>query len=494
MLIRYFIQHQWRQTTRSTIWQRSLALNIFMAFIFSILFAEVLIASIFIADKWHEIVEGTEPLFAFYKVIAWYFASMLVMRFLMQQLPVLEVGPYLHLPLKKSMVLHFILTKGSLNFFTLISIVFFTPFAFFQIAFYHGSSLALLWLLSMLVLDLTLNYFIVYLKKQLVGSLKLVIGILLIIGILALGDYLGWYSYSTFVANLIQGMVNRPVFIIFPLALFLIVYGINYRFLSQNLYLEDLSSYTSRSQKQYGELGYLKQFGIIGEIINIDVKMYLRNKRTKSMLVLSPLFLAYGLIFYTQPEYSKDSGMMIFVGVFMTGIMMVNYLQYAFANEGSYFDLLLTSGIDFRDYIKAKFTTASTLVIVSFILTIPYYLFGKEIFYANTACFLFNLGISIPVALYSATYNKKAINLKKGSAFNYQGVGASHWLFLIPFFIGPLVIYLPFKWFVSPEAGWAALGLVGLIMLAFRSFFAKAVYNNLQARKYIMATGFRERY
>lgn len=494
MLIRYFIQHQWRQTTRSTIWQRSLALNIFMAFIFSILFAELLFASIFIAMQWHEIVEGTEPLYAFYKVIAWYFASMLVMRFLMQQLPVLEVGPYMHLPVKKSMVLHFILTKGFLNFFTLISVVFFTPFAIFQIAYYHGSSIAFIWLISMLILDLSLNYFIVYLKKQLVGSLKLVIGILIFIGLLAMGDYLAWYSYSTLVANLIQGMVNQPVFMIIPLILFTIIYGINFRFLSQNLYLEELSSFTRQSQKQYGDVGYLKQFGIIGEIINLDVKMYLRNKRTKSMLVLSPLFLAYGLIFYTQPEYAKDSGMMIFVGVFMTGIMMVNYLQYAFANEGNYFDLLLTSGIDFRDYIKAKFTTASTLVIVSFVLTIPYYLFGKEIFYANTACFLFNLGISIPVALYTATYNKKAINLKKGSAFNYQGVGASHWLFLIPFFIGPLAIYLPFKWFVSPEAGWAALGLVGLLMLAFRSFFAKAVYNNLQARKYIMASGFRERY
>ncbi len=494
MLIRYFIRHQWHQAVRSTVWQRNLAMNLLMSFAFFVLFAEVLIASIFIADKWHEIVETPDPLFSFYQVISYYFAAMLVSRLLMQQLPVLEVRPYLHLPIKKSGILHFILAKGTINLYSLISFIFFTPFAFFQVAYYHGTALAISWLAAMIMLDLTLNYFVIYLKKQMVGNFKIIVALLVVIGLLALGDYLKWYSYSSFVAHLISGMMANPMFLIVPVALLFGMYSLNYRFLSSNLYLEDLSAYTRKKENQYGDVGYLKQFGIIGEIINVDLKLYLRNKRTRSILYLSPLFLAYGLIFYTQPEYKTDSGMMIFVGIFITGIMMVNYLQYAFAYDGSHFDLLLTSGIDFHDFIRAKLRASNVLVIVSFVVTLPYYFFGIEILFINTATFLFNLGFAVPTALFFATYNKKAMNLKQGSAFNYQGVGAANWLFMIPFFLLPIFLYLPFKWFVSPEAGWIALAIFGLLMLALRSYFVKLIFKNFEQRRYIMAQGFRERY
>ncbi len=493
MLIQSFISHQWKQAVRSTIWQKSLAMNIFMFFIGFILFAEVMVLSIFIGSEWHDIVKDTEPLKAFYKVIAYYFSAMFVMRFLMQQLPVLEVRPYLHLPVKKNYLLHFILGKGALNFFNLVSIIFFTPFAFFQIGYYYGNLTAVVWLVSMLFIDLTINYLIIYIKKQLVNSLTIVSIMIAVIGFLALGDYLKWYSYSSLFADFIETMIKSQVLFVLPIVLAAFVYWINFRFLSRNLYIENLSSYTKKTDNQIGNVGYLKNFGVIGEIIGVDIKLYLRNKRTKSMLYLSPLFLAYGLMFYPQDQYERDGGMMIFVGIFMTGILMVNYLQYAFAYEGSYFDMLLTSGINFKEYIRAKFITASILVSVSFILTLPYFLFGIEIFFINTACFLFNLGMVIPIALYFATYNKKSLNLSQGSAFNYQGVGASHWLFLIPFFIGPLVIYLPFKWFGNPTLGYIVLGSIGLIALVFRQFFIRIILKNITERKYIMAAGFRER-
>lgn len=493
MLIQSFISHQWKQAVRSPIWQKSLAMNIFMFFIFSILFAEVMLASFFVAKEWHEIVPGTEPLFAFYKVIAYYFSAMFVIRFLMQQLPVLEVRPYLHLSVKKRNLLHFILGKGSLNFFNLISIIFFTPFAFFQIAFYHGNLIALAWLISMISIDLSLNYLIIYIKKQMVNSLTIVTIMISIIGLFALGDYMHWYSYSEIFANFIEFMLKTPAFLGLPILAAAFAYWMNFKFLSMNLYLEDLSSYTKKTDNHIGNVAYLKNFGIVGELIGIDIKLYLRNKRTKSMLYLSPLFLAYGLMFYTNEQYDHEGGMMIFVGVFMTGILMVNYLQYAFAYEGTYFDLLLTSGINFKDFIRAKFIAASILVSVSYMLTIPYFLYGTEFLLINTACFIFNLGIIIPIALYFATYNKKALNLKQGSAFNYQGVGASHWLFLLPFFIGPILIYEIVKWFLNPQFGLIALSLAGILGLTFRQVFARAILKNATERKHIMAVGFRER-
>jgi len=58
MLFRFFIQHQWKRATRSTIWQKSLALNLLLGFFAFILFAEAMIISILVANKWHEITDG----------------------------------------------------------------------------------------------------------------------------------------------------------------------------------------------------------------------------------------------------------------------------------------------------------------------------------------------------------------------------------------------------------------------------------------------------
>ncbi len=54
------------------------------------------------------------------------------------------------------------------------------------------------------------------------------------------------------------------------------------------------------------------------------------------------MFLLYGLFFYPNPVYKDMSGFLIFVGIFMSGGMMLNYANYAFAYESSYFDALAT--------------------------------------------------------------------------------------------------------------------------------------------------------
>jgi hypothetical protein len=492
MLVSYFIKHQWKRATRSSIWQKSLALNLLLGFFALILFAEALIISILVAHKWHEITDADPPLADFYKVIAWYFAGMFLLRFFMQQLPVLEVRPYQHLPVKKRSLIHFILGNGLLNLFNLFSLVFFIPFSIAQVSFYHGAWLAFAWLLAMLALDFSLNYFVIYLKKQMVSNLKVVTLLLAFVGLLALTDYLKWFSFSETFASLISGMMENPILLAVPFILLILVYKLNFRFLRSRLYLEEIASGKGDGAGA-GQIGYLKRFGMTGEVIGIDIKLYLRNKRTKSMLYLSPLFLGYGLFFYPSGQYSHDDGFMIFVGIFMTGIMMLNYLQYAFAYEGSYFDLLLTSRINFKEYIRSKMLFATLITIVCYILTLPYGFFGIDLLWVNTACFLFNIGILLPTALYFATYNKKSLVLTRGSAFNYQGVGATHWLIMLPAFIVPLIIYLPFKWFGNAEAGLIVLGGLGLVGLAFRKFFTQIIHQNLQARKYIMSAGFREK-
>ncbi len=492
MLALQFINHQMKQARRSTIWQKNLALNILIIFVAFILLAEAIGLSLLLAYKWHEIAKESEVLTSFYQVAAWYFAGSFMIRFFMQQLPALEIRHYQTLPIKKSALIHFLLIKGKFNFFTLISLILFTPFAFMQVSYYEGIVAAWIWLAGMMFIDLTINYFIIWLKKLMVTNLKTVSIVLGLIGLLALGEYLSWYSYSNLFAAYISTMMQNKILWFIPLITLLMVYLINYRFLHNRLYLEELSK--AKTDKTAGsQFGYLQRYGIIGEIILLDIKLFLRNKRTKSILFLAPIFLAYGLIFYPNDEYSRDGGFMIFIGIFISGFLMLNYLQYAFAYEGSYWDMIISSRIPMHQYVKAKLIAGSAVVVIAWFLTIPYLYFGQSVFLINTATALFNIGILAPVALYFASYNKKALTLSKGSAFNYQGTSSMHWLIMLPAFLVPILIYMPFKWFGYPETGMLVLGIIGLLGLLFRSAFTKMIEGNLSDRKYQMAEGFREK-
>lgn len=91
-----------------------------------------------------------------------------------------------------------------------------------------------------------------------------------------------------------------------------------------------------------------------------------------------------------------------------------------------------------------------------------------------------------------ATYNKKRMDLSKGSSFNYQGVGMMNWLILIPAFILPLLIYAPFGILGYRYTGLAAIGVLGIIGMLTRRFWVKMIEKGFYTRKYVMAEGFRE--
>ncbi|MDY0077375.1 MAG: DUF5687 family protein [Bacteroidales bacterium] len=492
MLISSFLSHQFKKARRSSIWQKNKALNILIFIVALIVLAEVIGFSLILAHGWHELFPEAETLSSFIKISAYYFLGSFALRFFMQQLPTIEIIHYQLLPIKKSTLIHFILIKGKINFFVLLSLIVFAPFAFMQVAYYEGNNAAWLWLIGMMLIDLTVNNFIFYLKRQLVNNLKTVTTILVLLGLTVTGDVLKWYSFSDLFAQLIVAAIRHPLLWLVPLSMLAVSYLINYRFLYARLYLEEISTKKSVLLHE-NRFGYLQRFGLIGEIMLLDIKLYMRNKRTKSMLYLTPIFWAYGLLFYPSDQYTSDSGFMIFIGIFISGYLTITYLQSAFAYEGSYYDFLLSLGIDFEQYIKAKLTLGSFAIVVSYFITLPYLYFGWRILLINTATAIFNLGFVTPMMLYFATYNKKAIQLSRGNAFNFQGMSAVHWLTMLPVFVLPTLIYLPFKWFGHPDYGLLALAAIGLITIAFRSFLIKFIRQNLLEKKYIMATGFREK-
>src|SRR5690606_4026359 len=93
-----------------------------------------------------------------------------------------------------------------------------------------------------------------------------------------------------------------------PLVLFtisLLTYYQLFKYYLKNAYLEELT-HTSSSTYVNGSIGFLSKFGLIGEMANLEWKLILRHKKSRSYLFISMLFLFYGVIFYGNPSYADD--------------------------------------------------------------------------------------------------------------------------------------------------------------------------------------------
>ncbi|MHC1706807.1 MAG: DUF5687 family protein [Bacteroidales bacterium] len=492
-MFRRFLVLQWKTAIRAPMWQKNLILNLIIGFFLLLTFAYLLMIGIFLDEIFEDFFPEYNPFELFNSILLYYFLIDLLFRFLFQSLPRLNIESYLHLPLAKSRIIHYMEGRSIFDVFNFMPLTVIIPVTFTIVKPEMGSWSALIWILTMLMSILANNFFATWMKRLLGAKPLMTGGIALLIIVLFGLDKLNVISLSVFSSKVFGYIVLHKWLLILPLAWLVFTYTLHYRFLLSHLFPDEIQK-KKIVEYEPGTTGkYLRSLGLLGSIISLELKLYWRNKRTRTIIYMLPIFLLYGLMFYPQPEYEKQYGFLMFVGVFMTGGMMLNYCNYAFGYESGYFDTLLTKSIDFSQYIRVKYLFAVIIATSCYILTIPYVYFGYKILLVNTAMYLYNIGILSFVLLYFATYNKKRMDLSRGGSFNYQGVGASNWLAILPAFLLPILVYWPFKVFGQPDMGIAFVGMLGLSGIFMSRSLLRIVSRNFYKRKYIMASAFRER-
>lgn len=126
-MIKKFIYLEWKAFTRSASFGANLAMKILIGFLmvyFSIIFIGMGVGAFYILKKMN-----LEPLATINKFLIYYFLFDLVIRLLMQAIPVLNIKPLLVLPFKKPTIVHFSLGKTILSFFNWAHALFFLPFS-----------------------------------------------------------------------------------------------------------------------------------------------------------------------------------------------------------------------------------------------------------------------------------------------------------------------------------------------------------------------------
>lgn len=486
-----FLTHQLKAFWRSKNKGRGIAMRIVMGVLILYLLLNVLVVAFFL-DK---IIGKTHPdqniIQVFNGFILYYFLLDLLTRFQMQELPTLAVRPYLHLPIKRNQIVNYLSISSLGTAFNLTPFLLTIPFLSKIVIPQFGAGVFWGYVLCIIGLTFFNHFFSLWLKRKVNLSAAWMLGffgLLLALGILDF--YIELISISALSNSFFTAIATQPLLSIATILLATGMFFINHNFLKANLYLEELHT-SNTAHKSSTEIPFLDRFGVVGDLTANELKLIIRNKRPRSVLTMCLFFLLYGLIFYSKPGFADYT--ILFCGMFMTGIFIINYGQFMFSWQSSHFDGLLVSPVNAKDFFKSKFLLFSLFSTVCFVLTIPYVYFGWRVLMIHAVMYVWNLGVNTLLVLYFANQNYKRIDLGKAATFNWEGVGASQWILSIPLLIGPFLVYLPFRLTGFPNIGIAAVGIIGLIFIITREYWLNKLVDAFKEKRYTIAEGFRNK-
>lgn len=488
-MIKHFLNLEWKQYFRSSYWQKNMALNILLVFFALYFVALFLGAGFFLLPALKKLYPEQDPFVVANSFMFFWIIGDLLMRFFLQKLPVMSVKPLLTLPIKRSTVVNFVLGKSALSFFNFLPLFAIIPFSIMLILDDYTTAMVLTWMFTMIILVLIINFLNFIIEAFSAETELSVLPLLVVVGALYALDFFGLVSFRTLLGDALIGVANNPIFILIPIAILGACYWFNAKLLRSKLFL-DSSLKTKVTEVKAADLSWTKRFGDIAPFMQLDLKLIWRNKRTKSMLPLVLLFLFYGLIFYPQETYQNMPFFYAFVGIFVTGIFLINFGQFIPAWDSSYYKMLMSQNIKYEQYLRSKFMLMIMSVVILFVLTIPYVYFGWKILLAHFAAAIYNIGVNSHVILFGGSFNRKKIDLDKKAAFNYQGTGAVQWIIGFPLMILPMAIFGISNWLIGFEAACAILAILGLAGIVFHKKLMKAITQRYLDSKYKMIDAF----
>ncbi|MEK6152818.1 DUF5687 family protein [Flavobacteriaceae bacterium 3-367] len=487
-MFKHFVNLQWKSFFRSASLGKDMAIKALMVFFAVYMLVFLAMAGVGLFFLLERAFPESDPLAKVSEYLVYWLLIELFFRYFMQKLPVMDVKPLLMLPVKKRVITHYILAKSGGSLYNFFSLVLFVPFVVMLAL--HGYPLPnlLSWLLAVVCLSLTVNYLNFLINK----NDRALIGLILVIIALYALNYFGVLSVTELTGKGFYAFYHFPLSMLVPLALALGTYALNYRFLRRRIFL-DASLKKKTKEAVTADLGWTKKFGSIAPFLQLDLKLIWRNKRTKTQVFLSLAMIFYGLVFYTMDEFSNTSAMMVFAGIFITGIFLVNFGQFIPAWDSAYYSMMMAQNIPLRKYLESKAGLISASVVVMFLLSIPYVYFGWQALAINLSSALYNLGINIPLILFFGSMNKKRIDLDKSAFSNMQGTGATQFLVLIPLLGVPMIIFPALKFLISFEVALGVLSALGLVGIAFRKPMLDRITEIYRKKKYGMIAGFKEK-
>ncbi len=480
-MFKHFFNLQWKSFFRAASFKTNLAFKILMIFgalYFIVVFLAMGVGAFFIIKK-----TGLgDPLRVVNQFMIYYLVMDLYIRYMFQKMPILNIKPLLYMPFKKSAVVKYSLGKTVFSFFNWMHAFFFVPFSIVLITQGYNALDVVVWHVAIMALFYANNFLNIMMNNQ----DKIFYPMVGVLAILGLCQYNGWFDVTVYTAPIFDAFFDTPWAFVIPILLLTWLVYASFNYFKKHMYLDGglASKHTEAKSEDYT---WLNRFGNLGTFLKNDIKLIRRNKRSKTTVILSFLFIFYGMLFgsgavevYQGPIWS------IFAGIFVSGGFLFSFGQFVPSWDSSYYPLMMSQNIQYREYLSSKWYLIVFATIISTLLSSFYLYFGWEFYLAIVVGAIYNIGVNSYLVLWGGAYIKTPIDLtsNKKAFGDKQAFNVKTMLLTIPKLVLPLIIFAAGYYLINPVAGYIAVALSGVLGFVFKDQVFKMIEKIYKKEKY----------
>lgn len=487
-MFKHFIWLEWKSFLRSASFGTNLAMKIIMGLVavyFLACFAIMGTAAFFILEDMEY-----EPLQTVNKFMIYYFAMDLMIRYFLQKMPVMNIRPLLTLPIKKGTIVHFSLGKTALSFFNWTHALFFIPFTVVLLMKGYGYQ-AILWNIAMFALV----YFNNFINILINNKDAVFYSVLVVFAGLGLTQYYNIFDITAYTQPFFQGMYDTNYLFLLPVILLVAAYYFSFQYFKSNLNLDEgLAKKSEVAQTE--NYTWLEQFGTLGTFLKNDIRLLRRNKRSKTTLIMSVMFIFYGLLFFTGSIEAYDNpAMKVFAAIFVSGGFLFTFGQFIPSWDSAYYQLLMSQNIPYKEYIKSKWWLMVIGTVISTLLASFYIYFGVHTYLIVVVAAIFNIGVNSHLVMLGGAFVKTPIDLttSKQAFGDKQAFNVKTMLIAIPKMVLPMILYAAGYYLFSPNIGLLFVALAGVIGFMFRNYMFTKIEKIYKSEKYATIAAYKQK-
>lgn len=488
-MFKHFIKLEWKSFFRSASFATNLALKIvmgFMAIYFMVIFVAAGVAVFFLLkEEFH-----LEPLATVNKFLIYYLVADLVIRYFFQKMPVTNIKPLLNLPIKRDTIVHFSLGKTSISFFNMLHAFFFIPFTIVLLMNGYGFQV-ILWHLGIMALIYANNFINVLLNNK----DSVYYSLLAIVASLGLAQYYQIFDVTKYTQPFFQGMYSTNFLFLIPILLALVTYYYSFDYFKKNLNL-DTGLAKKSDEAKTENFTWLNQFGTLGTFLKNDIKLLKRNKRSRTTVIMSFLFIFYGLLFFTNSiEAYQNPAMQVFAGIFVSGGFLFTFGQFVPSWDSAYYQLMMSQNIQYREYISSKWWLMVIGTLISTIIASFYLYFGWQTYMLIVVGAIYNIGVNSHLVMLGGAFVKTPIDLTMANkAFgDKQAFNIKTMLISIPKLAVPMILYALGYSLFSANIGFLFVALAGVLGFAFRNKVFAMIEKIYKTEKYATIAAYKQK-
>ncbi|WP_026809411.1 DUF5687 family protein [Arenibacter latericius] len=489
-MLKHFLTLEWISFFRSASFKSNLGIKILMIFgalYFMFVFLAMGVGAYYIIKK-----EGWgDPLEVVNQFLIYYLVADLYLRYMLQKMPITNIKPLLYLPVEKNQVVGYSLGKTVISFFNWSHTFFFLPFAIVLLVEGYNPTGVIAWQLGIMALIFCNNFINVLVNNK----DQVFYAVLAFITIMGACQYFNLFDITQYTAPLFNALYQIPLTALLPWVMLFALAVSAFTYFRRHMYL-DAGLASKKSVAKTEDYTWLNRFGNLGTFLKNDIKLIKRNKRSKTSVIMSFLFIFYGLLFFTGGIEAYDGPVWkIFAGIFVSGGFLFSFGQFVPSWDSAYYPLMMSQNIKYKEYLNSKWYLMVIATIITTVLASFYLYFGLDAYLAIIVGAIYNIGVNSYLVLWGGAYIKTPIDLSSNKkAFgDKQAFNSKTLLLTLPKLILPLGFYALGHYLINPTAGYIFVVMAGVLGFAFKNKVFKMIEHIYKKEKYKTLAAYKQK-